>query len=115
MSREPNDAGGDADRYTDDHDDTVRETDPDEWQDRRYSGSLIEDAAAVVELGKSLAAKMAEPAPENIFDRARRLNAEQSVQQQFSQVFGSLSAADEIREQLCSGPYSMAARGGKPF
>jgi len=43
-----------------------------------YSGSLISDCKAVEALGKSLEAKLSAPLPEGLFEKARRLNAEQA-------------------------------------
>jgi len=80
---ENNDAGGSADQHNDDdYAPLMPDADPDreEWEDRRYSGSLIEDAAAVQALGESLKAKMAEPIGENIFQKAARLNREEAEQ-----------------------------------
>jgi hypothetical protein len=44
-----------------------------------YEGGLIDDCKSIMELGEQLKAKMAEPEPEDIFVRARRLNAEAAL------------------------------------
>jgi len=41
---------------------------------KTYEGSLLDDCASIVELGEQLKAKMAEPVPAGLFERARRLN-----------------------------------------
>jgi hypothetical protein len=41
-----------------------------------YGGSLLEDCEAVAALGKHLGTIRMMPQPENLFDRARRLNKE---------------------------------------
>jgi hypothetical protein len=57
------------------------EPDPDEWLDMRhrdYDGSMIDDCAAIADLGHKLQAQRAAPPVENLFDRARRLNQEKA-------------------------------------
>jgi len=91
---EGNDAGMDADRHTDEPRITQQERaqalqDEDSkrlLEDGRlgevqhgkdYEGSLIEDCATVAALGSHFGLLRMIPPPENLFDKARRLNAEQ--------------------------------------
>jgi hypothetical protein len=41
-----------------------------------YEGSLVDDCKSIFEAGEQLKALRAEPPAENLFDKARRLNAE---------------------------------------
>ena len=101
-NREPNDLDSYSD-YIDgpDEDMTGLLRDPDEDRDdleerineAEYRGDLIADCKAVEALGKSLEAKLSAPLPEGLFEKARRLNAEQ--------------------EQQCNGFYSNRANGGQ--